>query len=267
MLLLHKSLFIQVVLNNAQSWSNMTKSNIHTLQTVQLKFLKRIFHAPSSTSNPLTFLETGALPIEYEIHVKQLMKLHHIVTLEDDEDPVKKQYEQQLLYPAPNWANEVGNLRKRYNLIRTDTEIAKLSKDTWKNEVTKKVSEKALADLNSEAKEQKKAQNLLPYPLLSRQNYMSDLSPKHARIIFHIRTGTIDLRSIRKYTYGNNTSCRLCLSEDETVEHVTNKCPKMGCTTQITNIYTTDCKELTEMAKRFAEFKKKVDAVEKQQGD
>jgi hypothetical protein len=248
------------VLHNARAWSNLTKTDTQNLQRTQLKYLKRIFHAPSSTSNPLTFLETGTLPIEYEIHIRQLGFLHHIITLHKS-DPVRQQYEQQLLYPAPNWANEVLQLRKTYNLAQSDVEIADIPKETWKNEVKKKVRDVALEDLSNKANEQKKSQNLLPYTELSCQEYMTTLSPKFARKIFHIRTRTVDIRSIRKYTYGDNVSCRLCQNEDETIEHITNKCPNIGRSTQI-NIYTTNCNCLKEMAKRFVEFDKKIEEME-----
>ena len=88
LLLLYQSVFLQVVLNNAQAWSNLTEGNIRDLQVIQLKYLKRMLQAPSSTSNCLTFIETGTIPIENEIHARQLNFLHHILTLQDD-DPVK----------------------------------------------------------------------------------------------------------------------------------------------------------------------------------
>ena len=61
LLLLYQSVFLQVVLNNAHAWSNLTNSNIQDLQVIQLKYLKRMFQAPSSTSNSLTFIETGTM--------------------------------------------------------------------------------------------------------------------------------------------------------------------------------------------------------------
>ena len=69
LLLLYRSLFTPVVLYNCQAWCNLTKQELNLLKTTQMKFLKRIFHAPSSTSNPITLLETGILPIEQEIHM------------------------------------------------------------------------------------------------------------------------------------------------------------------------------------------------------
>ena len=95
--LLYGSVFMAIILFNAQAWSNLSDSNIHNLQVIQLKYLKRMLHAPSSTSNPLTFLETGTLPIMYEIHIKQLRFLHHNLTLKED-DPVSATYRLSLIH-------------------------------------------------------------------------------------------------------------------------------------------------------------------------
>ena len=105
LMLLYKSLFLPVVLYNCQAWSNITKHELSLLNTVQLKFLKRIFHAPPSTSNPITFLETGSLPIEQEINIRQLTFLHHVLTLSTS-DPVNRVYKEQLkLCHENNWAS------------------------------------------------------------------------------------------------------------------------------------------------------------------
>ena len=69
LMLLYRSIFLSVVLYNAQAWSKLSADNINSLQVVQLSYLKRMLHAPTSTSNAITFLETGVLPIEFEIHI------------------------------------------------------------------------------------------------------------------------------------------------------------------------------------------------------
>ena len=80
----------------------------------------------------ITFLETGVLPIKYEIHIRQLGFLHHILTLNEN-DPVKHAYQQQLKYSmASNWANEVIQIRNSYSIVEEDTEVAKLSQRRWK---------------------------------------------------------------------------------------------------------------------------------------
>ena len=260
LLLLYGSLFVQVVLFNAQAWSNFTQTDLKALQTIQLKYLKRMLHAPSSTSNAITFLETGVLPMSYKIHVRQLTFLHHILTLSNN-DPVKFTYQQQLLYNAPNWANETQNLRQKYGLTLTDMEISKKSKGSWKRLVKCQVRQYALDQLNKEASGKKLCRNLCPYLELTKQEYFTKLSPKFARKIFHLRTGTIDLRGVRDYKYGVNKTCRLCLTEIETVDHVVNKCNVLGWTHEINDIYTRNSEELKEVAKRCIIFDEKVEKL------
>ena len=257
LLLMYQSLFLPVILYNAQAWSNLTKTDLLSLKRIQLKFIKRIFHAPPSTSNSLTYLETGILPLTYEIHIKQLGFLNHILTLPET-DPVKHTYLEQLKYIALNWANEVSNLRKQYGIPESDSEIADLSKEVWKRYVKKVVSAKALEDLHKEAEGQKHSQNLLPYSNLAAQKYISVLTPKYARKIFHVRTHSVDLRGVRKYMYGDNSSCRLCQADNETVNHVVNSCSAVGEPGCI-DIYTTDVDELREIARRCVEFEEKVE--------
>ena len=109
-LLLYRSLFLSTMLFNSQAWSNLTKKDLDTLQTCQLKMLKKIFGGARSTSNSFTFLELGVLPISYEIHKRQLSFLHHILNLNDD-DPVKRMYNNMKLLPGEkNWYNCVTKL-------------------------------------------------------------------------------------------------------------------------------------------------------------
>ena len=249
MLLLYKSLFLQIVLYNAQAWTNLSIRDKKNLQTIQLKYLKRIFRAPTSTSNCLTFLETGTLPIEHEIHIKQLMFLHHILTLPMN-DPVRLNYEEQKKYPAANWANEIYSLRSKYTIEETDEEITTITKSKWKNLVKTKTRQLVFQQLIMEA-DGRKQQN--SYHNFKKQTYITELSPAHARTIFSIRTGTIDLRTVRKYKYRDNIKCRLCESEDETVPHVVNKCPKIMRESEL-DIHTDDCDQLRKMAERCISF-------------
>jgi hypothetical protein len=99
LLLLYRSLFLHVILHNSQAWCNITNLQITSLKTTQMKYLKRIFHAPSSTPNSITLLETGMMPIEQEINKRQLNFLHLILTLEEN-DPNKIVYKEQMKFSA-----------------------------------------------------------------------------------------------------------------------------------------------------------------------
>jgi hypothetical protein len=91
-----------------------------------------------------------------------------------------------------------------------------------------------------------------------------NLTPKQARKIFHVRTGTLDLRCVRKYKYGDSTLCRLCQNGEETIEHVLNDCVHIERTTKINNHLTTNPEELPEVANRCLAFDKKIEELDKE---
>ena len=66
LLLLYQAVFLASVLFNSQTWTRLTKSDLKNLLTIQLKYLKRMMHAPNSTPNVSVFLELGVLPVSYE---------------------------------------------------------------------------------------------------------------------------------------------------------------------------------------------------------
>ena len=106
-----------------------------------------MMHAPTSTPNTITFVETGILSIQSMIHIKQLSFLHHILQLTPD-NVVNQVYQQQLKYPSePNWANTVKSIRKKYNIEEEDETIKEMTKCEWKGIIKKKIQNYAFQEL------------------------------------------------------------------------------------------------------------------------
>lgn len=224
-IMMYKTMYLPVVLFNSSCWCNLTRENFASLATSQLKFLKRILHTPSSTANSITHLELGIIPMEFEIHKRQLQFLHHILTLQDD-DPVKLTYEQQSRFEYEcNWYNEVKCLRDKYSFTVTDNEIKEMSKEKWKSTIHDKIYEYVLEYLNHDNSQKSKTSHLPAHMNIKRQEYFEFLQPSDARLFFAIRSGTFDIKTLRNYNYdeGDNL-CRLCVKEDETVDHIVNRC-------------------------------------------
>ena len=262
LLLLYKSLFLQVLLYNSQAWCNLTKKELTLLATIQLKFLKRIFHAPSSTSNPVILLETGVLPIKHEINKRQLNYLHHILTQEDN-DPIKMVYNEELKYEdEPNWANEMKETRLKYEIHENDDEIATFSKEKWKSYIKTKVLCSGLEELNNEAETQKQGCKLGRYDKLAKQEYLINLKPQQARKLFHVRAGILDVKTVRKYWYKDDQTCRLCELCDEDVDHVVNRCKEIPRDVIVENVLTDNLEEMKIVADRCILFASKVKELE-----
>jgi hypothetical protein len=227
-LLLHNSLFISSVLFNSQSWSRLSKKEVEKLKGCQISFLKRMMHAPKSTPNVITLCELGILPIDFEISSRKLMFLHHILKFLhyilklDQTDPVKEVYTEQLKYEyEENWAQDVKKIRESISLETDDDSISELSKSSWKTRVNNKIKDAALRKLNSDCERLKRVTR--QYPELKTRDYLLKLSIGEARIAFAYRTGTLDIKCYRTYSY-EDLKCRACGEGMENIGHIVNQC-------------------------------------------
>ena len=221
-ILLYKSVFLSSLLFNSQAWSNITATQFNQLRTIQLKVLKRIMHVPYSTTNAFTFLELGILPIIYEIHKRQLIFLHHILSLPQS-DPVFKIYEQQKLLPyEKNWANNISSLLSTYSL--NGISITEKSKCEWKLLVKSAVRSVAFENLKQECKYKIKTYKL-QYDSFQSQEYILSCTSNIASLIFKIRARILNCRDNHHHSHQIIT-CRLCEVEIENQNHIIN-CSKV----------------------------------------
>ena len=81
---------------------------------------------PKSTPTFGLFLEMGILPVQFVIEIRQLMFLKKIIA-RDPGDPVKKGNSEIIKYPSENnLANNVLDLRCKYNLPQKDDKVSNL---------------------------------------------------------------------------------------------------------------------------------------------
>ena len=223
LLLMYRAVFIPTVIFNSEAWSRLTVSNYDTLQTLQLKCLKRIMKSARSTPNSFVYLELGILPIHYEIHKKQLLFLHHILHLPDD-DPVKSMYFELKCYPmAANWATNIEKLLRKYGLPIEEQEIAKMSREKWKSVVAKAIDKDAVESLIDDAKSKKKICDIHYSGTIETQQYLYSYSSSISTVIFNLRSRSVNCLKNR----GSDGLCRLCRNAMETQEHAVN-CPEVA---------------------------------------
>ena len=78
-LLLRQSKLISMLLNNAECWLDLTKTDIEELEGIDLIFLRKLLEAPSTTPIPAIYLELGCIPLRFKIIEKRMMFLHYIL--------------------------------------------------------------------------------------------------------------------------------------------------------------------------------------------
>ena len=263
MLTLYKAVFLRTVLNNSEAWCYMSEKNLEKLGRIQMKYLKRMLHCPRGTSNTFLLLELGLLPIEEEIAIRQLMFLHHVLNLSDD-DKVKMVFNQQDKFPfEKNWRNYVMTLILKYKVKTSDLQsISKMSKGAWKSIVHDAVTKYSLQNLNLKGFAQSKTAYLCPYENLERQVYIDALHPNQVRMWLQLRGGIYDIKGNRPFQYGDSV-CRGCGAAVEDFEHVANYCVEIPRSNDSFNL--SDSNELSSVKEVLARFSSFKDLVEDKQ--
>ena len=219
MLLLYRSVFLPRVIHNSEAWSNLSPKDVADLRIAQLSYLRRFLEVPRSTPTAALYLETGILPIEYEIHIKQVVFLKHILD-KDSTDPVVQMYNEMYKFQnEPNWVNNVFELRGRYNLPLNDMNVKSMTRNDWKIFVKNRVKACAFEKLLFQCSSNRKT-NQLSYKRLEAQNYLTSLGSSEARIIFKVRVRMLDLKTNFKRKYELDLSCPFCLEGEESVDHI-----------------------------------------------
>ena len=202
------------------------------------------------------------LPIEGEIHKRQLMYIHRIlqlalaqmfknlVSLSDDGEE--------------NWWTQIKPRLELYGLPEDIDVIQNLSKGAYKTMVNKGVEQVWFQKLRTECSELKKTTTLV-YDKLRMQDYLKSLFPSQAKLILKSRCQTLDIKSHNSYKFDvDDRSCRRCGTCVETLEHIINcgqseimqvrmdNIPEWSDSVQV---------EVSMMASRIQQF---YDAVEKE---
>ena len=95
-------------------------------------------------------LQMGILPVQFVIEMRQLMFLKRIIA-RNPSDPVKKVYLEMIKYPSQNnWANNVIDLRCKYNFPQKDGNVNNLTWPDWKIMVKNQVKRFAFLTLFKE---------------------------------------------------------------------------------------------------------------------
>ena len=217
-LLLYHSIFVGSVLFNCQAWSNLTSQDLKKLNTLQCSFLKKLLNIRRSTSNSFVLLELGVLPIESEIHLRQLSFLHHIINL-PEEDPVKKLFRMMESLPEyPNWLYGVKILLRTYSINLTEEQIKNMSKHSYKKLVKKAVSDLSFENLKKECTSKSKTKGII-FSEFKLQQYLQVLPPKLSKIVLQARSRTLDLKCHSSFMF-EDVVCRLCGENEEDLPHV-----------------------------------------------
>ena len=142
-LLLRESMFLSMLLNNAECWLDITKTDIDELEGIDAMLLRKILETPSTTPIPAIYLELGCMPLSFHLKHKRLMFLHYILQ-EDENSLISRIFWTQVNKPIKNdWAVLIREDLNELNISESFQQIKRYSKNKWKVKTKSILKEKA----------------------------------------------------------------------------------------------------------------------------
>ena len=223
-IILRNSLLASSLLCNSEAWYNVTNTELELLESVDVRFLRKLLKAPRGTPKEMLYLELGCIPLRELIIKRRILFLHYILN-ESESSIILKFFNAQLKNRKPkDWISSVFRDLKELKIEKTIEEIKEMKKTTLKRIMNKVIVNKAFERLLCLKESHSKVKHLV-YTNLRMQNYLKPGRVKitHSEIeaIFKLRSRVIDVKINFRGKY-ENIECRSCENEkeEESQKHV-----------------------------------------------
>ena len=216
--LMREGILLSGLLNNSESWINVTKKDIEDLEKPDISLLRQI---PSKSGNPskcFLQLELGIIPVKFVIMQKRMNFLYYI--LNESMDSMLSQ-----VYMAQKEDSRKGDFidltnrdRESLNIEYEDEEIKSMTKHSWKKFVKEKVKLAAFTELKNKNSRKEKTKEI-HFEELKLSEYLEENERTTlSQIIFSIRSKTMDIKEYQPWKYENN-NCIACGISAETIQY------------------------------------------------
>ena len=221
-------------------------SQLHTGNTILDKILKRILKVPFSTPREALYIETGLLDPEHVIKKNRISMESRIRN--GNNQTMKKIME---LKHKGAWAEQNRELKKETNISDEDIMGTKYQlRKQLKNNINYKFEHALKSTAESKSKMKYYMEGKQKWKIGERAKYISQLTRNQASTIFKTRTRMLKTKS--NYKNGHkDLNCRLCGKEEETQQHVLEKCEQLVEIETITKemVFQEDTEKLKETVK------------------
>jgi hypothetical protein len=212
------------LLLNSEVWHALTVKNVDTIEEVDKAYLRSILSAHSKVGLECLYLETGKMPLKYNIMQRRLLYLWHILRHDKKELISRIFYRQKLCPSQGDWVKMVESDKNKVGLMLEDEEIEKMSKSMFQKIVKNKVETFALSQLEELKKKHSKSEKI-ESKKFEASKYLSDyrLNRNEQQVLFKLRTQTLDVK-MNFQNQHENLLCSTCQLFPETQAHLL-QCP------------------------------------------
>ena len=167
------------------------------------------------------YIETGLLPVRFILQGRRLMYYWTLLNKKENE-LVKRVFEiQKKFNTTDDWVLQIEQDKIELNIDISEESIKQMKKKKIKKYLKEKLNEKAVKFLLDKKERHTKTENLNIYGL---QKYLqtNELSTKQKKLLFSLRTRSIDVKTNYKNKYKFNMECRMCSldTEEESEKHL-----------------------------------------------
>ena len=156
--LMREAILLNGLLNNSESWINMSKKDLKDLERPDMILQRQILSTSGNPSKCFIQLELGIIPVKFVIMQKRLNFLHYILH-EDMESMIKQVFITQREDSRKGDFKDLTHIdRLALDIEYTDNDIESIPKKAWTKYIKNKVTIAAFAELSNEnsTKEQNK---------------------------------------------------------------------------------------------------------------
>ena len=211
------------LLNNAETWVEMSEKTLKDLEELQLMFLRMILKVPQSTPKVALTAETGTLSMEWRIATRKLQFINSVKEMEDT-SLAKQIFTEQVKYGWPGLAQEAIDICETLGLPNIVHQ--EIPQRKWK----KIVKDACITHYDEEIKHKMKSLSKteeIKDQDFQRKKYLETDTVEDARLLFRIRTKMVECKGNFQNDPGykrDKWQCDSCNLEVETQSHVMS-CP------------------------------------------
>ena len=215
----HNSIIIPKLCLNSETWI-LNNGELHAMETIQNKSLKRMLRLPQGTPSQALRAELGIYSIESVISRKRLMFLHRVLN-QPDENITKKVLLQQINLPEETWLSNTLILCEKVGLCDDLETIENTPKYKWRKLVNEAIENVELDKLREWTICSKKySSGALS---VKKKLYINYLPPTLAMTVLKARIGMTEVKENFKNMFPD-TKCRKCGSHNEDLLHILQCC-------------------------------------------
>ena len=184
-IILRDAILVSKLLLNSEVWHGLTVKQTDSLEQLDRIYLRNILRAHPKVGLECIYIDAGKLPLKYHIKFRRMMYLWQILHLEKTE-LVSRIFTSQKLEPKfGDWVKSIEKDKSDLLIDMDDSDIARQSKNKFRNYVKSKVKSLATHDLK-EIKQKHSKSSKMELKNLETAKYLKDprLNKSEQQLLF-----------------------------------------------------------------------------------